>query len=69
MLKIKTIIELFDAVQIENGVAGFRFKPKKIVFIGYKEVMTKKKINDLNDFFANRDENIETEYEIVGRYD
>lgn len=69
MSQIKTLIELFDSVQIENVVAGLRFKPKKIVFIGFKEIMTKKKISDLNDFFSDREENIEVEYEIVGRYD
>ena len=66
---IKTLIELFDSCQTENVVAGLRFLPKKIVFVGFKEVMTKKRLRDLNKFFELRNINIEIECEIVGRYD
>ena len=41
-----TLIELFDSCQIENVIAALRFKPQKIVFVGFKEVMTKKRQND-----------------------
>ncbi len=66
---IKTLIELFDACQIENVIAGLRFLPQKIVFVGFKEVMTKKRISDLERFFELRGLDILLEYEIVGRYD
>lgn len=66
---IKTLIELFDASQIENVIAGLRFSPQKIVFIGFKEVMTKRKTQALQDFFAMRGMDIQFEYETVGRYD
>lgn len=69
MFKIKTLIELFDKSQIENVIAGLRFKPKKIVFVGFKEVMTKNRQKALTDFFAAREYDIEFEFEIVGRYD
>ncbi len=66
---IKTLIELFDECQIENVIAGLRFLPQKIVFVGFKEVMTKKRICDLERFFEMRGLDILLEYEIVGRYD
>ena len=69
MSEIKTLIELFDACQIENVIAGLRFLPQKIVFVGFKEVMTKKRISDLERFFELRGLDILFEYEIVGRYD
>lgn len=69
MFEIKTLIELFDGCQIENVIAGLRFNPQKIVFVGFKEVMTKRRQKALTDFFAMRELNIEFEFEIVGRYD
>lgn len=69
MIIIKTLIELFDACQIENVIAGLRFLPQKIVFVGFKEVMTKKRISDLEKFFEIRNIDVILEYEIVGRYD
>lgn len=69
MFTIKTLIELFDDSQIKNVVAGLRFNPQKIVFIGFKEVMTKRRQRALANFFAMRNLNIEFEFEIVGRYD
>ncbi len=68
-MEIKTLIELFDSVQIENAVAGLRFKPEKIIFVGFKETMTKKKTKALDEFFKSRSESIQVEYEVVGRYD
>ena len=69
MIIIKTLIELFDACQIENVIAGLRFLPQKIIFVGFKEVMTKKRISDLEKFFEIRNIDVILEYEIVGRYD
>ena len=69
VFEIKTLIELFDRSQIENVIAALRFNPQKIVFIGFKEVMTKRRQKALSDFFAMREMNIEFEFEIVERYD
>jgi len=69
VFKIKTLVELFDGCQIENVIAGLRFQPEKIVFVGFKEIMTKKKTNALCKFFELRGLNIQFEFEIVGRYD
>lgn len=69
MIVIKTLIELFDSCQIENVIACLAFLPQKIVFVGFKEVMTKKRISDLERFFSLRGLDICLEYELVGRYD
>ncbi len=69
LIAIKTLIELFDSVQIENVIAGLRFKPAKIIYVGFKEVMTKSKMKDIEEFFTNRQESPQIEFEIVGRYD
>ena len=69
MIKIKTIIELFDECQLENVIAGLRFRPEKIIFVGYKNIMTNKRKSDLEALFRNRGYTTEFQYEIVGRYD
>lgn len=69
MFEIKTLIELFDVCQVENAIAGLRFKPEKIVFVGFKETMTSTRQKALLNFFENRVEQIIIEFEIVGRYD
>ncbi len=54
---------------MKNVVAGMRFKPEKIVFIGFKEIMRKKKQDTLTEFFAKRIPGIKIEFEYVGRYE
>ncbi len=66
---IKTIVELFDTCQIENVIAALRFKPEKIIFVGFKKVMTKKKTEDLHRFFEMKNLNINMEFRVVPRYD
>lgn len=66
---IKTLIELFDSCQLENLIAGLMIVPEKIVFVGFKNVMTPEKISSLEKLFNLRGHNIEFVYEIVGRYD
>lgn len=66
---MKTLVELFDKCQIENVIACLEYKPEKIIFLGFKEVMTKKRINDLKRFFELKNIDVEIETEIVGRYD
>ena len=69
MIIIKTLVELFDACQIENVIAALRFKPEKIVFVGFKKIMTKKKTEDLQRFFEMKKFDIKLEYRVVSRYD
>ena len=68
MILIKTLVENFDTCQIENVIAALRFKPEKIVFVGFKKIMTKKKTEDLRRFFEMKKLNIKLEYRVVSRY-
>lgn len=68
MISIKTLIELFDDCQIENMIAGLKFEPKKIIFLGFKKTMKAKRKADLEHFLEMKGLNIILEYEIVGRY-
>ncbi|MBO5930427.1 MAG: DUF1887 family protein, partial [Clostridia bacterium] len=63
-----TLIELFDDCQIENMIAGLKFRPEKIIFLGFKNTMTAKRKADLERFLEIKGLNITLEYEIVSRY-
>ncbi len=68
MQTIKTIIELFDECQIKNVIAPLKFNPEKIIYVGFKENMKRKKTDAIEAFFKARGIYAEIEYEIVGRY-
>ncbi|MBE7039260.1 MAG: DUF1887 family protein [Ruminococcaceae bacterium] len=65
---IRTIIELFDECQIKNVIATLHFLPQKVIFVGFREVMKEKKINDLKRFFDMRGLKIELEFQFTDRY-
>ena len=67
--KIKTLIELFDSCQIENVVAALRFKPEKVIFVGFKNIIKEDKKDAISKLFAQKNLNIKVEYEIVSRHD
>lgn len=67
--KIKTLIELFDSCQIENVVASLRFKPEKVIFVGFKNIIKEDKKDAISKLFAQKNLNIKVEYEIVSRHD
>lgn len=69
MINIKTLIELFDDCQIENMIAGLKFEPEKIIFLGFEKTITEKRKEDLKKFLNLRGLSIELEYEIVERFD
>ena len=69
MVKIKTLVELFDACQLENTIAGLRFEPKRIVYVGISEVMTEDKTKDLADFFKKRLPETEIVFESVNKFE
>lgn len=68
MLKIKTLIELFDLCQVENVIAGLRFAPQKIIFVGFDNFMTRKRRLDLESFLKNRQPDTNLEFVTVDRY-
>ena len=69
MIIIKTLIELFDSCQVENVVAGLRFNPDKIIYVGYKEAMSNRKINAVKCFFELREYAGTIEFVFTERYD
>lgn len=69
MITIKTIIELFDECPIENVMSALSFEPEKIIYVGFKHIMTEKRKSDLERFLKMRKINADISYEIVSRYD
>lgn len=69
MIIIKTLIELFDSCQVENVVAGLRFNPDKIIYVGYKEAMSNRKRNAVKRFFELREYAGTIEFVFTERYD
>ncbi len=65
---MKTIIEFFDECQLENVIAVLRFKPEKVVFIGFNESMKENRIETLRRFFELRKLPVELEFRHVARY-
>ncbi len=65
---MKTLVKLFDKCQIKNVAAAIKYKPGKVIFVGYKQAMTKKRIADTERFFAMRNENINTCCETVNTH-
>ncbi|MBO5408030.1 MAG: DUF1887 family protein [Clostridia bacterium] len=65
---MKTLIEFFDECQLLNIVAGVRFLPETIVFVGYDAVMTKKRRRDVERFFELRKQKVSLKYVTVERY-
>ena len=69
MVNIKTLVELFDNCQLENIIASLKFKPDRIVYIGFEKVMTLNKMNAVSDFFKGKLENCQIEFEVVKKND
>ncbi len=54
---------------MENVVSALCYNPKKLIYIGYSKIMTKKKMADLERFFMLKNRRFEIEYVVVSRYD
>ncbi len=66
---MKTLIEIFDEQQTDNVIAALSLKPEKVVYIGFKEIMTKERKDALEKFFKDKETDISLEFEIVSRFD
>lgn len=66
---MKTIIELFDSEQLNNIALHLFFHEARIVYIGSKNVMTKRRIRALSRFFESRGCSWTPEFIEVERYD
>lgn len=69
MKPIKTLVEIFDGSPVENVIAGLRFKPEKIIFVGFKNLMKEKTKKAIADLFNKKNISTELVFEIVPRYD
>lgn len=69
VVKIKTLVELFDECQIENVIAALRYKPEKLIYVGYKKTMTTRRKTAIERFLKMKGVDISIEYEIVGGND
>lgn len=69
MVKIKTLVELFDEYQIENVIAALRYKPEKLIYVGYKKTMTSRRKTAIERFLKMKGVDISIDYEIVGGSD
>lgn len=50
MDKTKLMVELYSDEPLENIMAMLKYEPEKIIFLGHKDNMITKKINDLKQF-------------------
>lgn len=62
---IKTLIELFDACQVENVIAGLKFKPERIVYVGFESMMESAKQEAIKSFFIKKGVDVELIFEGV----
>lgn len=69
MEEIKTLIELFVEYQIENVIASLLYRPEKVIFMGYKNVMTARRRAAIERFFGMKGMDTHIEYVFTDRYD
>lgn len=69
MSKIKTLVEFFDECQIDNVIGVLRYKPEKVIFVGYKKVMTNRRKIAIERLFEIKGLDVNIDYYIVGRTD
>ncbi len=62
---IKTLVELFDVCQLENVIAGLKLKPEKIIYIGLKSAMSKRRQNALINFYQKKGINAKILFEPI----
>ncbi len=62
MDKVDLLVELYSDEPLENVMAMLKYKPKKILFLGHKDNMITKKINDIKQFRDARSAHTELEF-------
>lgn len=61
--RTKVMVEFYSEEPLENVMAMIKYRPEKIIFLGHKDNMITKRINDLKDF---RDKKcLDTELEFI----
>ena len=60
--KTKLIVEFYSEEPIENIMAMMKYRPEKIIFLGHKDNMITKKINDIKHFRDRKCPDVELEF-------
>ncbi|MBE6688738.1 MAG: DUF1887 family protein [Ruminococcaceae bacterium] len=64
-----TLIEIFETCQLDNIATGLRLGADKIIFLGFKKVMSEKRRNSLENFIKLKGLDIQLEYQPVSASD
>lgn len=62
MERARTIVELYSEEPLENIMAMIKYRPDKIIFLGHKDNMITKKVNDIKHFRDERCPKTELEF-------
>lgn len=62
MERTKVMVEFYSEEPLENVMAMIKYRPKKIIFLGHKDNMITKKINDIRKFRDQNYSDIELEF-------
>ncbi len=69
MARSKVIVELFSQEPLENVMAMIKYRPEKIIFLGHKDSMITKRINDIKQFRDRKCSDTELEFIEVSKDD
>lgn len=69
MGRTKVIVEFYSEEPLENIMAMIKYRPEKIIFLGHKDNMITKKINDIKKFRDRKCGDTELEFIEVPRDD
>lgn len=69
MERTKVMVEFYSEEPIENVMAMIKYRPEKIIFLGHKDNMITKRINDLKQFRDNQCPNTDLEFIEVPKND
>lgn len=69
MERTKVMVEFFSEEPLENVMAMIKYQPEKIIFLGHKENMITKKINDIREFRSSRCPSTELDFIEVPKND
>ncbi len=60
--RTKVMVEFYSEEPLENVMAMIKYRPEKIIFLGHKDNMITKRINDIKDFRDKKCPSIELEF-------
>lgn len=66
---MKTLIELFDYCQLNNVAGVLKYRPERVVYVGFKRIMTRKRKRDIELFISANNMKVQIEYVRLPEYD